>query len=305
MAAARSTAPSTAAGVEERHVTLDHPVLESVSVRVRRNRRARHVRLHVDEQGEVSATVPVRFAARRLDQIVRERAEWLHDVLVRMELKARDTEVDLERGDPVRWLGRWIPTRLERGGRRPLVQLEEDDEGALSLYLRVPEDDEPHDALVGWYRKAAREVFECKAAAWAERFGLRHGKVSIRNQRTRWGSCTYEGDLSFNWRLVLAPEWVLDSIVVHELCHIDELNHSDRFWALVDERFPRHEEASEWLREHGPALRVTAPGRTRLATAPDERVGVPAPTALTGTVRPRTRSRRGPADDDQIPLFGD
>ena len=102
MAAARSTRSTTSDEVEERLVALDHPVLESVQVRIRRNRRSRHVRLHVDEQGQVSASVPARFAARRLDPIVQERADWLHDVLVKMELKARDTVVDLERGEPVR-----------------------------------------------------------------------------------------------------------------------------------------------------------------------------------------------------------
>lgn len=298
MAAARSTRSTTSDEVEERLVALDHPVLESVQVRIRRNRRSRHVRLHVDEQGQVSASVPARFAARRLDPIVQERADWLHDVLVKMELKARDTVVDLERGEPVRWLGRWINTRLERtGGRRATVQYDDDQD---VLDLRVPHGADPHEALVAWYRREARGVFEQKVEAWAALFGLQAGKVSIRNQRTRWGSCTYEGDLSFNWRLVLAPEWVLDSIVVHELCHIDELNHSDRFWALLDERFPRHEEASEWLREHGAALRVTAPAAARLWVRGSEPV-----TAQTGSVRARpARSRRGSVDDDQISLFG-
>lgn len=97
----RSSRP-TPQGPEQRTVALDHPDLPEVTVRVRRNRRARHVRLHVDEQGEVTASVPARFSAARLDPIVRERGEWLHDVLTRMALKSRDTEVDLERGDPVR-----------------------------------------------------------------------------------------------------------------------------------------------------------------------------------------------------------
>ena len=110
---ARSSRPEPQ-GPEQRTVALDHPDLREVTVRVRRNRRARHVRLHVDEQGEVTASVPARFSAARLDPIVRERGDWLHDVLTRMALKSRDTEVDLERGDPVRWLGQWVPTLLER-----------------------------------------------------------------------------------------------------------------------------------------------------------------------------------------------
>ena len=286
------TAAAAVADVEQRLVELAHPHLESVLVRIRRGRRTRHVRLHVDEQGAITASIPARFAASRLDPIVRERADWLHDVLLRMEQKSRDTQVDLEQGDPIRWLGRWVPTHLERGGRRAVVRLEED-----GLFLRVPDGDDPHDALVAWYRAQARRIFEARVDAWAAAFDLTPGRVTIREQRTRWGSCTHKGDLSFNWRLVLAPDWVLDSIVVHELCHIDELNHSDRFWALLDERYPRHEEASEWLREHGAALRVSrpaasrfgitdaspkvdGPGVVRRARAPRERGGVDGQTSL-------------------------
>ncbi len=286
------TLATTSQDVEQRLVDLAHPLLDSVLVRVRRGRRTRHVRLHVDEQGAVTASIPARFAAARLDPIVRERADWLHDVLTRMEQKSRDTQVDLDRGDPVRWLGRWIPTTLERGGRRPIVRLEDD-----RLMLRVPEGEDAYDALVAWYRREARGIFEERVDAWSELFGLTPGKVSIREQRTRWGSCTHKGDLSFNWRLVLAPEWVLDSIVVHELCHIEELNHSSRFWALLDERFPEHEAASEWLRDHGAALRVTRPAPPRFAQD------------VTSTGEPSRpgRRRRGldhPVEDGQITLFG-
>ncbi|MCW2949829.1 MAG: hypothetical protein JWN41_842, partial [Thermoleophilia bacterium] len=266
-------------------VALDHPDLSEVTVRVRRNRRARHVRLHVDEQGEVTASVPARFNAARLDPIVRERGEWLHDVLTRMALKSRDTEVDLERGDPVRWLGQWVPTRLTRGGKRAVVRY---DEAANRLDVLVPEGGDAHDALLAWYRREARRVFEQRVEAWAEVLGLGAGKVSVREQRTRWGSCTHRGDLSFNWRLILAPPWVLDSIVVHELCHIDELNHSERFWALLDERYPRHTEASEWLRDHGSALRVTRP-EARPSVPPVVR-REPVASALSP---PRRKRRRG------------
>lgn len=292
---------STPEGVEEREIELDHPALDCVRVRVRRSRRTRHVRLHIDEHGEVTASVPARFAAHRIDPIVQERADWLHDVLTRMELKSRDTQVDLERGDPVRWFGRWLPTELERGGKRAVVRyLLDEEEGRELLHLRVPDGDDPHDALVAWYRREARTVFEERTAYWAAKFGLEYGKVSVREQRTRWGSCTHRGDLSFNWRLVLAPVWVLDSIIVHELCHIEELNHSDRFWALVDERFPRHVEASEWLRVHGAALRVSRPTPSRFAVSPERAATRPEPAPTTR--RRRTRGGGAPSGD-QFSLF--
>lgn len=228
-------------------------------MRVRRNRGGRNVRIHVDEQGEVTASVPLRFAARRIDPIVRERADWLHGVLQNMRRKANDTIVDVERGDPTRYLGAWLPTQVVRSARsRSRVEITGEGEESR-IVIEVPRDADAHEALLAWYRTEARRVFEARVGAWAVHLGLRTGKVSIREQRTRWGSCTHRGDLSFNWRLILAPGWVLDSIVVHELCHIEELNHSDAFWALLDERYPRHHEASEWLREHGAALRITRP----------------------------------------------
>src|SRR5690606_22609731 len=121
----------------------EHPELPEITVEIRRNRRARHVRLNVDEHSVVTASIPTRFSLRQLDEIVRDRTDWLHDVLLKMQLKAKDTEVDLERGDPIRWLGAWYPTALERAGKRPVVTLAED-----RLTLRVPESSNPWDALI-------------------------------------------------------------------------------------------------------------------------------------------------------------
>jgi predicted metal-dependent hydrolase len=256
---------SPSPGAEVRVVALELDGLPEVTVVVRRNPRARHVRLRVDDGGVVTASVPKRFALRRLDPIVRERGEWLRDVITRMQLASQATEVDLRRGDPVRLLGRWHPVRLVAGAR-PRGRI---DELSGTVELTVPSGRDPYDVLERWYREEARRLVAARVQHWADSFGLRYGNLSIRDQRTRWGSCSHRADLSFNWRLVLAPLWVLDAIVVHELCHIEELNHSDRFWALVHTRYPEHDAATEWLRTHGPALRITRPssGARRIAPA--------------------------------------
>lgn len=85
--------------------------------------------------------------------------------------------------------------------------------------------------------------------------GLQVSRVSIRNQRTRWGSCGRDGHISLNWRLVLMPGWVRDYVLVHELMHLRRLDHSPKFWMLVEAACPAYREARRWLREHGPALR--------------------------------------------------
>src|SRR3954452_5057906 len=103
-------------------------------------------------------------------------------------------------------------------------------------------------------RTAVRELVAMFVEEEAPRIGVRPSRIQIRDQRSRWGSCSTRGTLSFNWRLVLAPLDVLDYVVVHELCHLRVPNHSRAFWALVEERGPHWREQRAWLREHGPEL---------------------------------------------------
>jgi predicted metal-dependent hydrolase len=109
-------------------------------------------------------------------------------------------------------------------------------------------------------RRAARELVAMVADEEASALGVSYRRIEIRDQRTRWGSCSPRGTLSFSWRLALAPFDVLDYVVVHELCHLRELNHSQRFWRLVASRRPGWRRQRNWLREHGPELLAFQPG---------------------------------------------
>jgi predicted metal-dependent hydrolase len=109
-------------------------------------------------------------------------------------------------------------------------------------------------------RAAARELVTMVLEEEAPALGVGYGRVQIRDQRTRWGSCSARGTLSFNWRLALAPFEVLDYVVVHELCHLREPNHSARFWRLVASRRPGWRRQRDWLTAHGPELLAFRPG---------------------------------------------
>ena len=100
-------------------------------------------------------------------------------------------------------------------------------------------------------RREARARISLIAQSEAAALDVSYGRISLRDQRSRWGSCSTTGTLSFNWRLVLAPHDVLDYVVVHEICHLLEMNHGPAFWALVARRRPGYLEAKEWLDEHG------------------------------------------------------
>ena len=112
----------------------------------------------------------------------------------------------------------------------------------------------PARDVESWYREEARTHITAAAARESPRLGVRPGRIGIRDPRTRWGSCSARGNLSFSWRLVIAPAEVLEYVVVHELCHLRELNHSKRFYRLLDEARPGWRLHSAWLREFGHEL---------------------------------------------------
>ena len=109
------------------------------------------------------------------------------------------------------------------------------------------------------YISIARDIFTRKTAYYARIMGVSYGRIAIREQKTRWGSCSSKGNLNFNWRLILAPEEVLDYVVVHELAHRREMNHSKAFYAVVESVLPDYRQARRWLRDHGGSLFTVLP----------------------------------------------
>jgi hypothetical protein len=152
-----------------------------------------------------------------------------------------------------------------RGSDRPLWIVDQDPrprrseirEGEDGLRLVRGEDRaKPQAVLREWFSSRAREAFAERVAYWAPRLGVTHGRVTIRDQKTVWGSAARSGALSFNWRVLMAPPEVLDYLVIHELAHLREMNHSRRFWAIVAEHCPDWRRHRTWLRDHSRRLKA-------------------------------------------------
>ncbi|MCM1089198.1 MAG: M48 family metallopeptidase, partial [Muribaculaceae bacterium] len=109
-------------------------------------------------------------------------------------------------------------------------------------------------ALENRYKEAARSYIPQRVAYYHAKTGGSYQRITIRDQKTRWGSCSSKGTLSFNWRLMLAPPSILDYVVVHELCHLTHMNHSAAFWQAVEAIYPDYRIARKWLKEHGNEL---------------------------------------------------
>jgi predicted metal-dependent hydrolase len=119
--------------------------------------------------------------------------------------------------------------------------------------LLVPAHDH-REALERWYRRAARAEIVPRLDAAVARAGTSYTGLTIRGQKTRWASCSSTGAMSFNWRLLLAPEAVLDYVIEHEVCHLEVMDHSPRFWHLLEARVPDWREHAAWLRRYGSTL---------------------------------------------------
>jgi predicted metal-dependent hydrolase len=209
----------------------------------------------VDASG-VEVVVPRRMALRHVEPFVREKSRWIERTLRRFrEAEEALPPPELDHGGSVPYLGRELLLRVsvERGRVRDHVALRGD---VLHVKVGRPGEDGVRHALERWYRRRARVEVTPRLDAAVRRAGTRYTTLTIRSQRTRWASCSSSGAMSFNWRLLLAPEPILDYVVEHEVAHLEVLDHSPRFWRLLESRCPEYREHERWLKRHGSALRL-------------------------------------------------
>ena len=128
----------------------------------------------------------------------------------------------------------WIMTHLETARKAASVPRREFSDAERRRYVEL-----------------ARDIFTRKTEWFARIMGVTYGRIAIREQKTRWGSCSSKGNLNFNWLLILAPPEVLDYVVVHELCHRRQMNHSQAFWKEVEKILPDYRERQKWLKDNG------------------------------------------------------
>jgi predicted metal-dependent hydrolase len=145
------------------------------------------------------------------------------------------------------------------GHARPVVEADVPFGRERDGALLVPAGDDGRDAVRRWYRRRARAYLRELVAEEAARLGRAPGRVVVRNQRTRWGSCSASGTVSLNWRLLLVPEAVGRYVVVHELIHLDMPNHSKAFWRALAAAYPDWRTQADWLGEHGDEVRRYQP----------------------------------------------
>jgi predicted metal-dependent hydrolase len=219
----------------------------TVAYEVRRSSEATKPRIDVDIRG-VTVVVPD-SADLRPTELLKENAAWVIEKVRNYETyREQIPDRQYEEGATFPYLGEQCEVVVERRSSSDVA------DSTLRLAKHHVEETSVKRALETLYRRKARERFEERADHYAAEMSVEYQKIEVRNQRTKWGSCSTTGTLGLNWRLMMAPQRIVDYVVIHELAHLREPNHTDAFWSLVAEHNPDYEAHAQWLDENSVQL---------------------------------------------------
>lgn len=228
-----------------------------ISYSIRRSRRAKHVSLSIGAVG-LQVVAPFTMNESEIISLVEKEQNW---IITKYERYRQNRQIPAERefvsGEKLIFIGH----------NYPLIVLEHTDgctnvnltagQFLVGIDVDIPIEkrrEEIQGKLEQWYRRRAKELITERLEYFSVKIGVKVNSVRFKNQKTRWGSCSQKGNLNFNWKLVMAPRDILDYVVVHELCHFKQMNHSPEFWRLVGTQISDYKERRKWLKENGSKL---------------------------------------------------
>ena len=226
------------------HLDFDYMVRKSA------RRKTLTITVHPDNRVVVSA--PSTCSQKRILQFVEKKSDWVRKILQANLQKTRQRQGRrFETGEKFSYLGREYVLRVERGIPSPVIL----ENGHICVRLpargEAPEPSAVKKHLLNWYLAHTLSKVKEKVPVYADLIGVKPRRVTIKSLKSRWGSCSVNGRISLAWNIVMAPEAVLDYLVVHELCHLVHHDHSATYWRLVESIIPDHRERRLWLRKHG------------------------------------------------------
>ncbi len=208
-------------------------------------------------QGHVQVIVPETLSEQRIEAIIKQRRQWIQQKLRLQSDQVPAKVKEYVSGESFSYLGKnyrlkvieHLPTEVKL--KCGMLQ--------VGVYPNIPQQDKQdyiRQQLVQWYQYHAQERLQEKTHRFARMLDVKPRSISIRDFSSRWGSCLVTDDISYNWRIIIAPHAIVDYVVVHELCHLLEHNHSEPFWKMVGKIIPNYREYKEWLKLNGQRLIV-------------------------------------------------
>ena len=224
----------------------------AVQIDLKRSRRAKHISLHADVYG-IRVVAPIFQSVESIIQFVNSKRQWIsktYDYYSRLKMKIGETEFQKY---TLLFFGKRYKIKITKD-RQQEYAVVSDNLNQITFHVKDKRSYKRN--LRSWYREQTRRILDKRLPLISSNLSLAYGKVSIRNLKSRWGSCSKNGNLSFNLLLSMLPVDVIDYIIVHELMHLVEFNHSKRFWSLVESADPQYSEHRKWLRTHSLLVKI-------------------------------------------------
>lgn len=230
----------------------------TLSYRVRTSKRAKRISLRYSMSAGLEVVYPAGLRQPEPESLLRERSAWVRKAIARFrDANANRRLREYRAGEEFLFRGVSYRLKLERAPslKRIKVGLADGHLVAASPKATPPAADaEIRAAIESFYRAQAQRYLPQRVEELARRHGFKYERVRIKNQKTRWGSCSAKGNINLNLRLMMAPDGAIDYVITHELCHLRELNHNPAFWALVETYCPEFRHWKAWFKQHGPSL---------------------------------------------------
>ncbi len=204
----------------------------------------RTLSLEINDQAKLIVRAPSNASNKEIHYFIEKKRKWIEKIQTRIQVQVDQTEqISFKPGDLLYYLGDRYPLTLT-SNRSDILYLDD------QFYLAPHYQAYAKSAFINWYQQRANAIIPMRVEFYAQKTGLHFQRIRISSARKRWGSCSSQGSISINWRLIMTPINVLDSVIIHELAHLKELNHSKRFWNIVETNMPTYHQANRWLRDH-------------------------------------------------------
>jgi predicted metal-dependent hydrolase len=222
-----------------------------IDCQINRSSARKTIQLKLIAPDILQVKAPMRCTLAELENLIRTKSTWITAQAARLEaLSASPLNTGITDGAHILYLGNTHVLNIA-GSVTPYV---EQGNGEINIGIPLDRTITAEQLLKKWYLQSAKQVFTEKTAYWAARLQVKPQRLALRDQKTRWGSCSSKGTISFNWRVIMAPPSVVDYLIVHELCHMLIPNHSAKYWELVQSLLPYYKEQRQWLHDNGKLL---------------------------------------------------
>jgi predicted metal-dependent hydrolase len=218
---------------------------------ISRTKRTKSATIEV-EAGVVVVVVPQSLTTERISKLLHDKNDWIKDKIRLHQTIAPVNDKQYVSGEAFSYLGRNYRLKVNKGTYRPIKLAN----GRFVVTL-LRGGDNPNMVkrlLKTWYKSHAQTKLNEKAQRYAQQIGVDCKSIGIKDYKSRWGSCSPGGDIDFNWQIIMAPNHIVDYVVVHELCHLLHHDHSVQFWQAVERFIPNYADCKAWLKEYGAGL---------------------------------------------------